>query len=118
MQIRLEHLTKTYLAGAERIEAVKDNSLIIPENKIFGIIGKSGAGKSSLVRLMSLLEAPDAGAVYYDDKRVDNLDKAALIQQRRTIGMIFQNFNRFSSRTAGKNVAYPLAICGMGLSVC
>ena len=114
MQIRLEHLTKTYLAGAERIEAVKDNSLIIPENKIFGIIGKSGAGKSSLVRLMSLLEAPDAGAVYYDDKRVDNLDKAALIQQRRKIGMIFQNFNLFSSRTAGKNVAYPLEICGMG----
>ncbi|MBQ6566460.1 MAG: methionine ABC transporter ATP-binding protein [Treponema sp.] len=114
MQIRLEHLTKTYLAGAERIEAVKDNSLTIPENKIFGIIGKSGAGKSSLVRLMSLLEAPDAGAVYYDDKRVDNLDKAALIQQRRKIGMIFQNFNLFSSRTAGKNVAYPLEICGMG----
>ncbi len=114
MQIRLEHLTKTYLAGAERIEAVKDNSLIIPENKIFGIIGKSGAGKSSLVRLMSLLEAPDEGAVYYDDKRVDNLDKAALIQQRRKIGMIFQNFNLFSSRTAGRNVAYPLEICGMG----
>ena len=114
MQITLEHVSKTYLAGAEKIEAVKDNCLTIPENKIFGIIGKSGAGKSSLVRLMSLLEAPDEGAVYYDDKRVDNLDKAALIAQRRKIGMIFQNFNLFSSRTAGKNVAYPLEICGMG----
>ena len=102
------------MAGDERIEAVRDNSLTIPENKIFGIIGKSGAGKSSLVRLMSLLEAPDEGAVYYDDRRVDNLDKAALIQQRRKIGMIFQNFNLFSSRTAGRNVAYPLEICGMG----
>ena len=113
MQIRLEHLTKTYLAGEEKIEAVKDNSLIIPENKIFGIIGKSGAGKSSLVRLISLLEAPDSGAVYYDDRRVDNLPRPALIEQRRKIGMIFQNFNLFSSRTAGKNVAYPLEICGM-----
>ncbi len=113
MQIRLEKLSKTYLAGDEKIEAVKDNSLTIPENKIFGIIGKSGAGKSSLVRLISLLEAPDEGAVYYDDRRVDNLDKAALIAQRRKIGMIFQNFNLFSSRTAGKNVAYPLEICGM-----
>ena len=113
MQIRLEHLSKTYLAGKEKIEAVKDNCLTIPENKIFGIIGKSGAGKSSLVRLISLLELPDSGAVYYDDRRVDNLDKAALIQQRRKIGMIFQNFNLFSSRTAGKNVAYPLEICGM-----
>ncbi|MCR5622203.1 MAG: methionine ABC transporter ATP-binding protein [Treponema sp.] len=113
MQIRLEHLSKTYLAGNEKIEAVKDNCLTIPENKIFGIIGKSGAGKSSLVRLISLLELPDSGAVYYDDRRVDNLDKTALIQQRRKIGMIFQNFNLFSSRTAGKNVAYPLEICGM-----
>ncbi len=102
------------MAGEEKIEAVKDNCLTIPENKIFGIIGKSGAGKSSLVRLMSLLEAPDGGAVYYDDRRVDNLGKAALIEQRRKIGMIFQNFNLFSSRTAGRNVAYPLEICGMG----
>ncbi len=114
MQITLEHVSKTYLAGDEKIEAVRDNCLTIPENKIFGIIGKSGAGKSSLVRLMSLLEAPDAGAVYYDDRRVDNLSKAALIAQRRKIGMIFQNFNLFSSRTAGRNVAYPLEICGMG----
>ena len=113
MQIRLEHLSKTYPAGEGRIEAVKDNSLTIPENKIFGIIGKSGAGKSSLVRLMSLLEAPDSGAVYYDGRRVDDLGRAGLVAQRRKIGMIFQNFNLFSSRTAGKNVAYPLEICGM-----
>lgn len=113
MQIRLEHLKKTYHTKDGVIEAVDDNSLLIPENKIFGIIGKSGAGKSSLVRLMSLLEEPDSGAVYYNDKRVDNLDKAGLVAQRRRIGMIFQNFNLFSSRTAGKNVAYPLEICGM-----
>ena len=117
MQITLEHLKKTYESkkpGAERslITAVDDISLTIPENKIFGIIGKSGAGKSSLVRLISLLEAPDEGAVFYGGRRVDNLKKAELILQRRSVGMIFQNFNLFSSRTAGKNVAYPLEICG------
>lgn len=116
MQIKLEHLKKTYESKQKyettRICAVDDVSLDIPENTIFGIIGKSGAGKSSLVRLVSMLEKPDEGAVYYGQKRVDNLSKKEMILERRKIGMIFQNFNLFSSRSAGKNVAYPLEISG------
>ena len=106
MQIKLESLNRTY----GDVKAVQSVSLTIPSNTVFGIIGKSGAGKSSLVRLVSLLEKPDSGEVFYDDKRVDNLSKKDLILQRRRIGMIFQNFNLFSSRTAAKNVAYPLEI--------
>lgn len=113
MKIKLENLKKTYTTKeGSSITAVNDISLDIPENKIFGIIGKSGAGKSSLVRLISLLETPDEGKVFYGEKRVDNLSKKDLIAQRRKIGMIFQNFNLFTSRTAGKNIAYPLEICG------
>ena len=108
MQIKLNSLSRTY----GDVHAVQNVSLTIPSNIIFGIIGKSGAGKSSLVRLISLLEKPDSGEVYYDDERVDTLEKDALIQRRRRIGMIFQNFNLFSSRTAARNVAYPLEICG------
>lgn len=113
MQIKLEALNRTY----GDVKAVQNVSLTIPSNTVFGIIGKSGAGKSSLVRLVSLLEKPDSGEVFYDDKRVDNLSKKDLILQRRRIGMIFQNFNLFSSRTAAKNVAYPLEICGTPKSV-
>ncbi len=112
MQIKLSNLCKTYSSTEGKVEAVKNISLDIPENQIFGIIGKSGAGKSSLVRLISLLERPDSGEVFYDEKRVDNLPKKELIAQRRKIGMIFQNFNLFSSRNAAKNVAYPLELCG------
>lgn len=112
MRIQLENLQKTYQSGAGSICAVDNVSLDIPSNIIYGIIGKSGAGKSSLVRLISLLEQPDSGAVLYDGERVDNLSKDALIQRRRRTGMIFQNFNLFSSRTAAKNIAYPLEICG------
>ena len=107
MEIKLKHLRRNY--GA--LHAVDDVSLDIPSNTIFGIIGRSGAGKSTLVRLISMLERPDEGEVYYDDKRVDNLEKKELIAQRRRIGMIFQNFNLFSSRNAAENIAYPMEIC-------
>ncbi len=106
MQIRLEHLVRSY----NELHAVNDISLTVPSNKILGIIGRSGAGKSTLVRLVSLLEKPDSGEVWYDDERVDNLEENLLIQRRRRLGMIFQNFNLFSSRNAGQNVAYPLEI--------
>lgn len=111
MQIKLENLNKTYAQkDGGTVKPVNGISLSIPENTVFGIIGKSGAGKSSLVRLMSLLEKPDSGQIFYDGREVQSLPQRELILERRKIGMIFQNFNLFSSRTAGKNVAYPLEI--------
>ena len=107
MQIELKNLVRTY----ENVHAVRGVSLSIPSNRIFGIIGLSGAGKSTLVRLISLLEKPDSGEVFYDGERVDNLPEKEIIRRRRRLGMIFQNFNLFSSRTAGQNIAYPMEIC-------
>ena len=115
MQIELNNLVKVYDSadGLSKIAAVNGISLQIPSNQIFGIIGKSGAGKSSLVRLISMMEKPDSGEVLYDGQRVDNLDEKELVMRRRRIGMIFQNFNLFSSRSAGQNIAYPMEICGL-----
>ena len=115
MQIELKNLVKNYTSadGLSKVTAVNDISLEIPSKTIFGIIGKSGAGKSSLVRLISMMEKPDSGEVYYDGQRVDNLDEKELVLKRRRIGMIFQNFNLFSSRSAGENIAYPMEICGV-----
>ena len=115
MQIDLNNLVRVYNSadGLSKVAAVNDISLTIPSNQIFGIIGKSGAGKSSLVRLISMMEKPDSGEVLYDGQRVDNLDEKELVMRRRRIGMIFQNFNLFSSRSAGQNIAYPMEICGM-----
>lgn len=108
MQIKLKQLKRYY----GELKAVDDISLNIPSNTVYGIIGRSGAGKSTLVRLISMLEKPDYGEVFYEDRRVDNLQKNDLHKQRRKIGMIFQNFNLFSSRTAGQNIAYPMEIQG------
>ena len=95
------------------VTAVKDVNLTVPDRSVYGIIGKSGAGKSSLLRVMSLLERPDAGKVFYNGERVDALSGKGLLERRRKMGMIFQNFNLLSSRDASGNIAYPLEIAGM-----
>jgi D-methionine transport system ATP-binding protein len=107
--IVLKEISKSY--GA--VTAVKGVDLAVPPGCIFGIIGRSGAGKSSLLRVMSLLETPDTGEVYYNDKRVDTLRGIALLERRRKMGMIFQNFNLLGSRNASGNIAYPLEIAGL-----
>ncbi|MDR1248982.1 MAG: methionine ABC transporter ATP-binding protein [Treponema sp.] len=107
--IALRGVSKRY-AG---VSAVENVDLRIPRGSIFGIIGRSGAGKSSLLRVMSLLEKPDSGVVFYGDERVDTLQGIALLQRRRRMGMIFQNFNLLSSRNVEGNIAYPLEIAGL-----
>jgi len=107
--IVVKDISKTY----GTVTAVKKVDLDIPSGCIYGIIGRSGAGKSSLLRVMSLLETPDTGEVYYNGQRVDTLQGSGLLEQRKKMGMIFQNFNLFSSRNVFGNIAYPLEIQGM-----
>jgi D-methionine transport system ATP-binding protein len=98
-----------YYAGLAAVDKI---DLSIKDGTIFGIIGKSGAGKSTLLRILSLLETPDSGEVHYSGERVDNLKGEPLLQKRRKIGMIFQNFNLFPSRNVSGNIAFPLEIAG------
>jgi len=106
--ITLKGISKSY--GA--VTAVKRVDLAVPPGCIYGIIGRSGAGKSSLLRVMSLLETPDTGEVYYNGERVDTLRGRALLERRKKMGMIFQNFNLLGSRNVSGNIAYPLEIAG------
>jgi D-methionine transport system ATP-binding protein len=111
--IVLKGVSKRYCAGFAAVSAVEGVDLTIPGGSIFGIIGRSGAGKSTLLRVMSLLESPDRGAVFYGDERVDTLTGSELLQRRRRMGMIFQNFNLLGSRNVMGNIAYPLEIAGL-----
>ncbi|MDR1468182.1 MAG: ATP-binding cassette domain-containing protein [Spirochaetaceae bacterium] len=110
--IQLNHVVKTFHTDHE-IHAVKDVSLSIADGEIFGVIGFSGAGKSTLVRCINLLERPDAGEVLVDNQDLMLLPQPQLRAARKKIGMIFQHFNLFRSRTVGSNIAFPLKYSGM-----
>ena len=110
--IKLEHLSKTFQTASGEIEAVSDVSLTVEKGDIFGIIGLSGAGKSTLVRCMNFLEKPTSGKVIFSGVDMNSLSRKQLLQSRRKISMIFQNFNLLSQRTALGNVCYPLEITG------
>ena len=110
--IHLEHVTKTFKTKDGDVHAVKDVSLNIEEGEIYGIIGFSGAGKSTLVRCINLLEKPDSGAVVFGDKDLLKLSDADLRKEREKIGMIFQHFNLYNSRTIYDNIAFPLKHLG------
>lgn len=111
--IRLEHITKAYVNAGKKFNAADDVSLEIKKGEIFGIIGFSGAGKSTLVRCINLLERPDSGRVFINDKDITALRGAELRRQRKKIGMIFQHFNLFASRTVLQNVIFPIRYNGL-----
>ena len=105
--ITLEKVNKVYSNG---LHAVKDVSLKVKKEDIFGIIGLSGAGKSSLIRLINRLEEPTSGKIFINGENVLEFNKKQLLERRKKIGMIFQHFNLLSSRTVEENVAFALEI--------
>ncbi|WP_447643000.1 MULTISPECIES: methionine ABC transporter ATP-binding protein [Chitinophagaceae] len=90
--------------------AIKDITLDVPKGKIFGIIGSSGAGKSSLLRCINLLERPTTGSVSIRGDDLNLLSSKALNDARKSIGMIFQHFNLLASRTVLENIVLPLKL--------
>jgi D-methionine transport system ATP-binding protein len=111
--ITLENVTKIYEAPNGSVTAVDNVTLQIKEGEIFGIIGYSGAGKSSLIRLLNGLEKPTKGKVIVAGRDIANIKGKELRKARQEIGMIFQHFNLLWSRTVRENIAFPLEIAGV-----
>ncbi|MFC7929639.1 methionine ABC transporter ATP-binding protein [Streptomyces cinereoruber] len=112
-------LTKVYESRGRQVTALDGVDLHVREGEVFGVIGQSGAGKSSLIRCVNLLERPTSGTV-----TVDGVDLTALAgkgrragkdlrRARSSIGMVFQHFNLLSSRTVKDNIELPLEILGI-----
>jgi len=93
--------------------ALDDVSLTVREGEIFGIIGYSGAGKSTLVRLINALERSTSGSIVVAGEEISSLRERELRRIRLGIGMVFQQFNLFTSRTVWGNIEYPLNVAGV-----
>ena len=111
--IELKHITKVFPTADGELTALNDVNITIHDGDVYGIVGMSGAGKSTLVRCINLLERPTSGQVVIDGKDLCVMPAKELIQQRRSISMIFQQFNLLMQRTCLKNICFPMEIAGV-----
>ncbi|WP_257182950.1 methionine ABC transporter ATP-binding protein [Corynebacterium cystitidis] len=108
-RIEFRDITKVFDGGVRALDGV---TLTVEPGEILGIIGYSGAGKSTLVRMINGLDTPTSGELLLDGVDVVSMSERELRTLRRNIGMIFQQFNLFNSRSAAGNIEYPLKLAG------
>ncbi|MET3698245.1 D-methionine transport system ATP-binding protein [Bacillus oleivorans] len=106
--IEVKNLVKIYETKKEKVIGVDNVSLTINRGEIFGIVGYSGAGKSSLLRCLNLLEKPNSGEIIVDGLSLTKLNNKELRTARLKIGMIFQHFHLVKSKTVFENIAFAL----------
>lgn len=114
MLISIKDLNKTYIMGAEIVEALKNVSLDIDRNEYVALMGPSGSGKSTLMNLLGCLDSPTRGEYYLNGIEVSTMDDGDLAEVRnRQIGFVFQTFNLLPRLSALENVALPLVYAGI-----
>jgi len=107
----LKHVTKKFKADrSEFVTVLKNVSLCVSQGEILGLIGLSGAGKSTALRMFNFLENPDEGLVFFKGLHLSANRPTELRGVRQKIGMIFQQFNLLTNKTVFENVAFPLII--------
>ena len=110
--IRINDLSKVYQTKKGSVSGVDHVSLTVNEGEIFGIVGYSGAGKSSLIRCMNLLEQPTSGQIEVNGVDLTKLKGEQLRKARLKIGMIFQHFYLISQKTVTENISFALKAAG------
>ncbi len=108
--IEFQNLKKVYESGGQQVAALDGIDLKINKGEIFGVIGFSGAGKSSLIRCVNWLEKPTSGKVIVSGHDLTALSVREIREVKRNIGMVFQHFNLLNSKTVFANVAMPLTL--------
>jgi len=133
-KVKVEHLTKIFGKKQQQaLEMIQENrskneivektgatvgvydaSFEVNEGEIFVIMGLSGSGKSTMIRLLNRLIDPTSGKIYIDGEDIAKMDKEALREVRRhKINMVFQNFGLFPHRTILENTEYGLEVRGV-----
>ncbi|MBG0718573.1 ATP-binding cassette domain-containing protein [Microbacterium sp. 2C] len=108
--VEFADVTKAFGDHAGEPPALRDITLRIDRGEVFGVIGESGAGKSTFLRLINGLTSPDTGTVTVLGERVARLGRGQLRNLRRDIGVVFQSVDLLSSQTVRRNVALPLRL--------
>lgn len=111
MQIQADNISKIYGTGENKVTALKSASMTIFEGDFISIMGPSGSGKSTLLHIISGLDNPTSGTVFYDNTDIHNgSDKTLSAFRRQKIGFIFQQFNLLPVLTARENIIMPLLL--------
>ncbi len=102
--LRIEHLSKAF----DGHKVLEDVSFEVARGQAFGILGKSGTGKSVTLKLIIRLLCSDGGSIFIGDDEVEKLDRENLMRVRKTVGFMFQDAALFDSISVGENIAFPL----------
>ena len=106
MKVVLQHLTKRFPNRNKKgpdVIAVNDFTFEIPDGKLIGLLGPSGCGKSTTLNLISGLEAPTSGQIFFGDDDVTKLPP-----ENRGVGLVFQNYALYPHLTVRQNILFPL----------
>jgi cell division transport system ATP-binding protein len=109
--IRCEHVFKRYPNGRE---ALSDLSFEVAAGEMVFLTGHSGAGKSSLLKLIALIERPTRGQLIVNGRNVNATTRSKVPLFRRQVGVVFQDHKLLADRTVFDNVALPLVVAGIG----
>ncbi len=102
--IRIDHVSKAFNGHA----VLEDVSFSVPAGEAFGILGRSGTGKSVTLKLIIGLLSPDQGRIFIGDEEIQQLDRESLLRVRKTVGFMFQDGALFDSVSVHENIAFPL----------
>ena len=109
--IEINHLTKEFVnTDGTILKVLDDISFQIGQGDVYGIIGMSGAGKSTMLRLIGLLDTPTSGSISIRGKDLAFLTGKDKIAYYKTVGTVFQGYNLLMQKTVSENVAFPLKL--------
>ena len=107
----VDHVGKTYGAGASAVHAVQDVSFTNAPGELVALVGRSGSGKTTLLNLIGGLDRPDSGTVTVDGREVSALTEKGLVALRRdVVSFVFQTFGLVPVLSASENVGIPLRL--------
>lgn len=109
--LRFENVCKTYDNGTL---ALNDVSLSVEDGEFVFLIGTSGSGKSTLLKLILREEMVTSGEVYFKDLALSSLKRKEILEVRRRLGVVFQDFRLLPQKTAYENVAYAMEVLEKG----